>query len=387
MQPWENTELEQLRETTSTWAARTLAGESARRDRDGEFSRERWKLCAEQGLLGTCVSPELGGGGKPVTHAVAALEGLGHGCDDGGFVYAIVSQLFGICMPLQLHASEELKRKYLPKVIAGELMLAHAFTEEDSGSDAFSMKTRAEQTKTGWRLSGKKSFLTNAPSADVALVFARTAEGRSPFGLTAFLVDLSWKGVSRGREFEKAGLRTVHMGELLFEDVEIPNEHVVSRPGAGLQLLVESTGWERAVLLTAALGPMMRTVEECVERARTRQQFGKAIGAHQQISAAIADMIMRQRMCRMAIYDMASRLGAGVSTRSLMQETSMTKLFVSENYVQVQLAALQIFGVRGYLQESPIQQRLRDAVSSTIYAGTSEILRNIIARTAGLPVS
>jgi alkylation response protein AidB-like acyl-CoA dehydrogenase len=152
-------------------------------------------------------------------------------------------------------------------------------------------------------------------------------------------------------------------------------------------VLAESTGWERGLLLATALGPMARTIDECVLRAKTRKQFDRPIGAFQQISAKIANMIMRHRICRQVIYDMASRLGNGQSIHPHAQDAAIVKLFVSENYIQVQLDAVQIFGVRGILLEYPQQQDLRDSISSTIWAGTSETLRNTIAKFAGIPVN
>ena len=386
MQPWYDQDLENIRQQHVDFAEKNLGGDALARDRAGEFSRDRWKECAQHGILGLCMAEEYGGQARPVEHTVAALEGLGYGCRDSGFVYALVSQLFGMQMPLQLLASEKLKHEYLPGLVAGDIAAVHAFTEEGAGSDAFSMSTTATPDGDGYVLRGRKSFLTNAPEADVALVFARTGPGRSPFDLTAFFVELGWKGISKGREFDKLGLRTVRMGELEFDDVRVPADHVVGRKGGGLRVLTESIGWERAVLLTAALGPMARTLDECIERTKSREQFGKPIGAFQQVSSKIANMTIAHRMSRMAIYDMASRLTSKGSVLSFMQDAAITKVFVSENYVQLNLDALQLFGVRGYLMDSFIQQGVRDSLSSTIYAGTSEIMRNMIAKLAGVPV-
>lgn len=386
MQPWQDPEIEVIRRRHAEFARSELEGDAAERDRAGEFSRERWRACAELGVLGTCIGAEYGGAGAPVAHAVAAFEGLSYGCRDGGFVYALASQLFGIELTLQLMAGDEVKRGYLPRLVAGDLLAAHAFTEEDSGSDAFSMRSTAREDGDGFVLSGVKRYITNAPHADVALVFARTAEERTPFGLGAFWVELGWPGARRGAEFDKVGLRTVHMGELAFDEVRVPAAHAVGGARGGLRVLGASTGFERALLLAVALGPMARAVDECRARARTRRQFDKPIGAFQQVSARIADMIARQRIARQVVYDMASRLDAGKSIHHLVDDAAIAKLFVSEAYVAVELSALQVFGVRGYLLESFAQQDLRDALSSTIWAGTSETLRNLVARYAGLPV-
>ena len=379
-------ELDEIRARWRAFAEDNLGGDAAERDKMGGYDPAAWKVCAAEGLLGICMPARLGGAGLPVSHAVAAFEGLSYGCRDGGFVYAMVSQLFGVQMPLAAIANPVID-DYLRGAVTGDLIMAHGFTEESAGSDAFSMQTKAEASEGEWLLTGRKTFITNAPEAHAALVFARTGDGRSPFDLSAFFVDLSWAGVSKGREFEKMGLRTVRMGELVFDGVRVPNDHLVGGKGRGLWVVTESTGWERAVLLTAALGPMGRVLNEVIDWAKHRTQFERPIGSFQQVSAKVADMIVRHKLCRMVIYDMASRLDRDPTIRPWMQDVAIAKLFVSENYVQFMLDAMQIFGARGYLYDWPIQQDVRDSLSSTIYAGTSETLRNTIAKLAGLPVS
>ena len=299
----------------------------------------------------------------------------------------MLNQHTGIQMTLNLLASDFLKEKFLPDLIAGKSMCAYAFTEEVSGSDAFSMDTVATPDGDGYRINGKKCFLTNSPYSNLAMVFAKTSEKRSPFGLTAFMVDMDQEGASHGREFEKTGYRTVRMGEMIFDNVYVPRDHIVGRVGAGLQVLTESTGWERAVAITCALGPMARNVDVCIERGKERHTYDKPIGSYQAISTKIANMVMRHRVARQVVYDMAARLEDGQSIQPFQEQAAMTKLFVSENYIQSQMDAVQIFGVRGILLDWPYQQDLRDSITSTIWAGTSETLRNIIAKFAGLPVN
>ena len=204
--------------------------------------------------------------------------------------------------------------------------------------------------------------------------------------LVALLVEMRWDGASHGKTFEKAGFRTTPMGELFFDGVRVPNGNAIGGKGGGLRSLLESAAWERSILLANALGPMARTIDECVKRSKTRMQYGKPIGSHQQISSKIADMIARYRISRQLVYDIASRLGNGGSLQRHLQDVSICKLYVTESYVQNQLAAVQIFGVRGILMDYPYQQDLRDSIGSTIWAGTSESLRNTIAKMSGVPV-
>ncbi|MDH3499510.1 MAG: acyl-CoA dehydrogenase family protein [Acidimicrobiia bacterium] len=387
MQPWQDPELDQIRDETRAWALETFGDGGSERDRVGHsYDPVAWKAIAERGLLGICMPEEFGGQGRPVTHAVAAFEGLGHGSRDSGLVYAAISQVFGIQMTLALLGSDELKRRYLPGSVAGDVTLVHGFTEEGGGSDAFGMSAAARKEGESWILSGTKTFITNGPNADVAMVWAKTGEGRSPFALSCFIVDMAWDGASLGRTFEKVALRTVHMGELVFDEVVVPASHILGRKGGGLRALTESTGWERAVLLTSALGPMARVLDEVIDWSKDREAYGKPIGNYQQVSSKVADMIMRYKLSRMVIYDMAARLGHGESIQPWMQDAAIAKLFVSENYLPFMMDAVQTFGVRGILYDFPVQQDLRDAIPSTIYVGTSESMRNTIAKLAGVPV-
>ncbi len=385
MQPWQDPQIEEVRQKYLA-LGQSLNGDSEQRDKEGDFSIERYKQVASSGFLNLMMPANLGGEEVPVTHVVAAIEGLGQGCRDGGFNYAICNQLTGLQITLKMFASEHLQQLYLGDMMSGNSMAAYGFTEQTSGSDAYSMETFAEEQEDGFLLNGTKCYITNAPFADKAIVFAKTSAARSPFSLTAFMVDMAWEGASHGQEFDKMGLRTVRMGELIFENVLVPKDHIIGVKGGGLRVLTESTLWERAILIAAALGPMARGLEECVERCKSRTQFDKPIGSYQQIAAKIANMTMRYRLSRQTIYDIAGRIGNGSSLQPHAQDAAIAKLFVSDNFVQFELDAMQIFGVRGYLLASFAQQDLRDALSFNIWAGTSETLRNTVAKLSGLPV-
>ncbi len=385
MQPWENPELDEIKGNYYQLAVDHFDGDYSERDRIGEFSLERWKKAAEVGFLGMNLPKKYGGHDMATTQMVAAFEGFSEACRDSGFIFALGNQLCGIQFTINQFASDEIKEQYLPELINGNRLAAYAFTEETSGSDAYSMQTTAVEEGDGFRLNGTKCYLTNSPYSDLALVFAKTSDVRGPFSLTAFLVDMNWEGASQGREFEKVGLRTVRMGELLFDNVFVPKSHIIGGKGVGLRVLTESTGWERAILIAIALGPMNRGLKECVDRVKNRQQFDKPIGSFQQISSKIANMVMKQKICRQVIYDLASKIESGKSMHAVAQDTAIAKLFVSENFVQFEMDAMQIFGVRGYLIESFINQDLRDSLSFNIWSGTSETLRNTIAKLEGLP--
>jgi hypothetical protein len=390
MQPWQDASLEQTRQRFREFARDQLAGAGdawRQRDRDREFSRERWRKCCEMGVLGLSMSKEYGGHALPFGHTIAAIEGMCEGCRDTGFFFAMSSQISGIQLALQTTGSAELKKRWLPELIAGRQVACLGFTEDTAGSDVFSIQTRAREVDGGFVLNGQKSFTTNSLDSTCCLVFARTADKKSPFDFTAFMVDMAWKGVSHGEPFDKATLRTCSMGRLNFDEVFVPRDHVIGTVGGGLNVLKFSIGWERIMLMAICIGPMTRVLRETVQRAKEREQFGKPIGQYQQVSAKIADMVMRQRVARVMVYDLAGRLTqAGGAIGNFLQDVAVTKLYVTESCIQLMLDATQIWAGRGVCHDWPIQQDMRDALSSTIWAGTSETLRNTIAKLEGVDV-
>ena len=383
MQPWQDERIEQIREEYRELAIRELTGDRQKRDATAEKDPARWKRAAELGLLGLCMPEKYGGSAMSISHTVAAFEGIAEGCPDGGFVYGLISQQFGVQIALLFMASDEVKDKYLPPAIAGELSLVYGFTEPQGGSDAYLMTARAEKDADDWLISGQKVLVTNAPAADVALVFARTGEGRSPFALSAFVVDMDQPGAKIGQEFGKIGLRTVGLGELLFDNARAPASHIVGRKGAGLQVITESTNWERAFLLVTALGQMRRVLSEVLADANTAES-GTIPHDFDAISGPFADLVMHYKLCRMVIYDMAARLSVDQPTNAHMQDAAIVKVFVSETYQAFMNEAMRLTGIASITTKSEAQQHLRDSLSSTIYSGTSETLRKTIAKLEGL---
>lgn len=315
----------------------------------------------------------------------AAYEGFGQGSTDFSVLFALAAHLLSVQMTIENWGGDAVKDEYLGKMADGRLISAHAVTEEVAGSDVFAMETTAVSEGSYYRLRGRKTYITSAGEADLALVFARTARQAGPFSLSAFVVDLTEPGVTRGRQFKKLGLQEVDMGELVFDDVQIPANHRIGTEGAGFGILSESTTWERALLPVTLLGAMRASIEECVNWSRKRLQFGQPIAGFQQVSSKIADMTSRYQVSRQIVYDIAAHLGAEGSGRRLAEKAAIVKLVASENAVLVQRDAVQIMGVRGYLADSLVARNLCDALGSTLWSGTSETLRNTIARLVGLP--
>jgi alkylation response protein AidB-like acyl-CoA dehydrogenase len=371
-----------LQDNIVRFAREVLNKGVAERDREQAFSRELWRKCGDIGIQGLPVPEQYGGSGcDPLTCAIG-LEALGYGCTDGGLVFSLCAHLLSCVVPLWQHGNEEQKRRYLPGLCNGTLIGVHAMTEPGSGSDAFALRTRAEPDGAGFRINGTKTFISNGPVADVVIVFAMTDPKKGYHGgVTAFLVESSAKGFSAGAKFEKLGLRTSPIGELVFTDLYAPAESVVAGVGAGSAVFTSAMDWERICLFASHVGATERLLETSIAYARTRSQFGQMIGKFQAVSHRIADMKVRLEAARLLTYRSAWRLQ---HARSASLDAAMTKLFVSESLTEAALGTVQIHGGYGFMAEYEVERALRDAIGSTLYSGTSEMQRNIIARWLGL---
>jgi alkylation response protein AidB-like acyl-CoA dehydrogenase len=359
-------------------------GEAAairRREKSGKLFREGWNKCAEFGIMALPVPEELGGLGRDIIDCTIAMQALGRECLDAGLLFAISSHVFTCEIPLTLFGSPAQKEKYLPRMVKGEVIGCHAMTEPEAGSDAFSIRTTAEKKSDRWVIRGGKTFTSNAPIADLFLVFATTDRKKGWAGVTGFLVEKGTKGLSVGTPLEKMGLKTSPTGEITLEDVEVPLDAVLGRPGQGSAIFNAEMEWERSCLFATHLGAMQRQLDTCVAYAKTRSQFGKPIGQFQAVAHKIADMRVRIELAELALYKVAWLKASG---QRAQMESAISKLFVSESFVQSSLDAVQIHGGYGFMAEYDVERDLRDAIGGKLYSGTSEIQRNIIASLLGL---
>jgi alkylation response protein AidB-like acyl-CoA dehydrogenase len=371
-----------LRENIVRFAHAELNDGIRQRDRDQEFSRELWLECARMGLQGLPVPEEYGGSGLDPLSVAIALEALGYGCRDSGLVFAICAHLLACVVPIWKHGSPEQKKRYLPLLCDGTLIAVNGMTEPQTGSDAFSLTTRAISVDGGFRISGTKTFSSNGPVADLALVYAVTDEAKGFHGgITAFLVEKETAGFTTGQKFEKLGLRTCPIGELVFQDAWVPASAALGVVGSGATIFAESMNWERALLGASHVGVMQRLLEQAIGHARARTQYGQPIGKFQAVSHKIADMKVGLEASRLLVYHGAMRLDHG---RDVALDASIAKLFVSESLVRAAMDTLQIFGGYGFMADYEVERILRDSLGSTLYSGTSEIQRNIIAAWLGL---
>ncbi len=374
-------EQRELKEAAADFARAKLNQGLAEREDAGEFPREAWQACARFGIQGLPVPAELGGGGSDILTTVLVMEALGYGCQDNGLIFSLNAQMWSIELPLVKFGTPAQQQAYLPGLVSGDLIGVHAMTEPDSGSDAFSMRTRAERQGDHYLLNGTKLYITNAPVADVVLVFAAHPGLPSQAGISAFLVDKGTPGFTVSRGLDKMGLRTSPMGEVVLAGCLVPAGKRLGAEGAGMAIFNSSMGWERSCILASAVGAMQRQLETCVEYARERKQFGEAIGKFQSVSGKVADMYLRLEAARLLIYRAAWLAQQG---KRAVAEAAAAKLFTSEAWVASSLDAIQIHGAYGYMKEAGIERDLRDAVAGTIYSGTSEIQRVILSRMLGL---
>ncbi|MGH2740445.1 MAG: acyl-CoA dehydrogenase family protein [Actinomycetota bacterium] len=370
-----------FREEVLRFAEAELNDDLIRRDADGTFSREAWKKCAALGIQGMPVPQEYGGLAADPLTIMIAMEALGYGCRDNGLLFSLNAQMWSCEVPLVKFGTEEQKRRYLPGLCDGSLIGVQAMTEPESGSDAFALRTTAVKKDGVYVLNGSKTFVTNAPLADVFVVFATADQARGSAAISAFLVDAETPGLSRGRPFDKMGLRTSPMSEVALSDCEVPEEGLLGRPYAGMAIFNSSMQWERACILGTTVGTMERLLERSISHARSRRQFGKSIGKFQGVSHRIADMKVRLECARLLLYRLGWLMNEG---RASPLDSAMTKVFLSESLVQTSLDALQIHGGYGYMREYELEREVRDAIAGRIYSGTSEIQRNIIAGFLGL---
>ncbi|WP_432190132.1 acyl-CoA dehydrogenase family protein [Streptomyces sp. Tue6028] len=368
-------------ENLEKFALRELNDDLIDRDKDGVFAAENWRKCADIGLLGLPVPTGYGGSGADATTMMTALETLGYGCRDNGLLFSLHAHLWAGTSPVVRFGSAEQREKYLPAMCAGESIAGHAMSEPGSGSDAFGLTTTVIRRGDRYLLNGTKAFVSNAPIADVILVFAVDAQKRGFAGVSAFLVDRDTPGLTVSAPISKMGLRTSPMGEVHLDDCEVPESARLGPEGAGVAVFTWTMERERSFILATALGTMRRDLERCVEYARTRRQFGQPIGAFQAVSHRIVDMRMRLDASRLMLHRLAWLIDKGEPSKT---EAALAKVYVSEAFVQSGLDAVQIHGGYGYTTEYELERDLRDAVAARIYSGTSEIQRNLAAHQMGL---
>ncbi|MFG2040403.1 acyl-CoA dehydrogenase family protein [Dactylosporangium sp. NPDC048998] len=369
-----------LRDGMAKWFD-ALNADRVEHDERAVFSWDTWKVIQQSGLLGLLFPQRFGGLGQSLLTTMYVFEGFGHGCRDSGLTFSATTSVASVGVPLDRFGTAEQQQRYLPGVCSGEIIGAHAITEPQGGSDALRMLATAERDGDTFVLNGTKTFITNGPIADVYTIYARTRPDAGPLGVTAFLVERGTPGLLIGEPMRTMGLRTSPIGTLTLEDCRVPASQVVGRVGSGF--LVLDHVMKREILLAFILdvGHMRHRLERTIGYARQRSQFGRPIGQFQTIANVIVDMKIRLETARKWLYDAAERLERGENATA---DIAIAKLVTSEANLASSLAAMQVFGGKGYLTEHGIEQDIRDAVGGRIYSGSNEIQYNRIASMLGL---
>jgi len=344
-------------------------------DRTDSFPRDLWEPLGALGLHGLTVSEDYGGVAMGYTAQAIAVEEISRASASVGLSFGAhgnlcINQIFR-------WGNEAQKQKYLPKLVSGEHLGALAMSETGAGSDVVSMRLKAEKKGDTYVLNGGKFWITNGPSADVLVVYAKTEPEAKSRGITAFIIEKDFKGFSCAQKLDKIGHRGSETGELVFDDCEVPEENVMGPLNQGVEVLMSGLDYERAVLAAWPVGIMQACLDTVLPYIHQREQFGQSIGTFQLVQGKLADMYTRLSASRAYVYAVNQACDRGETTR---KDAAAAILFAAENATQCALDAIQLMGGNGYVNDNPVGRYLRDAKLAEIGAGTSEIRRMLIGR-------
>jgi butyryl-CoA dehydrogenase len=343
-------------------------------DKSGKFPTATWHAMAKAGLTGLPVPRKYGGRGQDVLSYVLAVEEISRGSAALGVTLAVHVSL--VSQPLLWYGTERQKRQYLKPLAEGAQFGSFCLTEPGAGSDVASMESKAIRRGDDYVIHGRKYFIVNAPMAGTYLVFAMTDKSLAHRGISCFIVDRKMPGVKIGKIFDKMGIRSSMVSEVIFDDVRVPASNMLGRPGEGFKIAMDTLDCGRISIAAQAVGIAQASLNAAVEHARTRVQFGKPISDQQAIRWMIADMATEIEAARLLTYHAAYLTDQG---RKHTKEASMAKLFAASTAVETARKALQIHGGYGYMTDLPLERYYRDAKITEIYEGTSEIQRLVVS--------
>ncbi len=368
-------DVDMLRDAVQQFARNEITPLAAQIDRDNAFPNAMWPKLGEMGLLGVTVAEEYGGANMGYLAHVVAMEEISRASASIGLSYGAHSNL---CVN-QIHrnGNAEQRAKYLPKLVSGEHIGALAMSEPNAGSDVVSMKLHARKEGDRYILNGNKMWITNGPDANTYVIYAKTDLSKGPHGITAFIVERGFKGFSQAQKLDKLGMRGSNTCELVFEDVEVPEENILGGLNNGVKVLMSGLDYERVVLSGGPLGIMNACMDIVIPYIHEREQFGKSIGEFQLVQGKLADMYTGMNAAKAYVYSVAKSCDRGETTR---KDAAGAILYSAELATKMALDAIQLLGGNGYVNEYATGRLLRDAKLYEIGAGTSEIRRMLIGR-------
>ncbi|WP_270659168.1 putative isocaproyl-CoA dehydrogenase AcdB [Paraclostridium bifermentans] len=369
-----NKEKELLRKAVRDFVSRELATLPEEIDKTGEMPRELLDKMAKTKYTSVTVPEEYGGAGSDYVSYAIIMEELSRRCASTGTYATAASSL--VSLPILNYGTEEQKQKYLRGIASGEMIGAFGLTEPGAGSDASAQQTTAELDGDYYILNGRKTFITNAPICDVAIVIAVTDRSKGLKGTSAFIVESKWEGFSHGAHEDKMGIRGTQTSDLIFENVKVPKENLLGKEGIGFKIAMNTLDAGRIGVAAQALGIAQGALDEAIKYTKERVQFGKTISKFQNTQFTLADMETKVNAARWLVYDAAEKKDAGVN---MTKESAMAKYYAAEIANEVAYKALQLHGGYGFIKDYPIERIYRDARIMSIYEGTSEVQKMVIS--------
>lgn len=344
-------------------------------DREEIFPEKKWCLCGEVGIQGLVIPEAFGGSGHDMLTVALAMESLGRYCSDEGLIFSLCANICTCIVPLCQFGTEQQKARFLPGLATGNLIGGNGLTEEEAGSDSSAIRTEVVKEGDQFIINGKKIFVTNAPVADLLLIYGKHPQGMKMADISCFIIEKGTPGFSKGQTFEKMGLRTSPLSEVVLNDVRPGPEALLGRERLGMMVFNHSMMWERIIMAAYHTGAMEQQYQFVKSYAGARSQFGQKIKKFSAISDKLVEMKLRVDSARLMLYHTAWKYDRN---KAGLADASMIKLLASESKVKNSLDALQISGAYGYMKGNPVERQIRDSLSATLYSGTSEIQKKII---------